>query len=191
MKKPIAAAAALAVLSTTPALAQEPERTRRFELSPFVGAYVATGDQRDLLDDALLVGVTGSYDVLPYLAVVGSFGWAPTQVKGLARAEDLDLFQYDLGVQGQYALSLGRGVELQPFVGAGVGARTYSFRDLDVDAETDLAGYLSAGAGLRFRAVDVSLTVRDYISSFDGIGAETESETRNDLGVFASIGVRL
>jgi hypothetical protein len=190
MKKLIAALAAVAALATSPTLAQEQERTRKLELAPLVGAYVATGDQRDLLDDALLVGVTASYDVLPYVAVVGSFGWAATQAKGLTRDQDLDLFQYDLGVQGQYDLALGNGLTLQPFVGAGVGARTYSFRDLDVDAETDFAGYVALGGALHYRAAEVSLTARDYLTPFDGIGPEADSSTRNDLGLFASIGAR-
>jgi hypothetical protein len=78
----------------------------------------------------VLAGLTASYDVLPYLAVVGSFGWAPTEVKNLSNSK-LDLYQYDLGVQGQYAFDAGYGLTLTPFAGLGAGGRTYSFRDLD------------------------------------------------------------
>jgi hypothetical protein len=185
MKKLIAAVAALAALSGS-ALAQEARAAQRFQLAPFVGAFIPTGDQRDLLDDALLVGLTATYDVHPHLAVVGAVGWAPTE----APADDVDLFQYDVGVQGQYAFAAGNGITLKPFAGLGVGGRTYSFRDLDVDSETDFAGYVALGGTVEYRSVAVSLTARDYLSAFDGIGPEGDSSTRNDLGLFASVGAR-
>jgi hypothetical protein len=93
-------------------------------------------------------------------------------------------------VQGQYPVALASGWTLKPFVGVGVGARTYDFRDLDVGTETDFAGYVAAGAGVEYRAVELRLTARDYLSAFDGIGAEVDSTARNDLGLFASVGAR-
>jgi hypothetical protein len=189
MKKLFAAVTAFAALAATPALAQQ-QAPRKLQVAPFVGAYVATGDQRDLLDDGLFGGLTASYDVHPYAAVIGSFGWAPTQAKGLARDEDLDIFQYDVGVQGQFPFDTGNGVTLKPFAGIGVGARTYSFRDLDVDTETDFAGIVALGGSVEYRAFAVSVTARDYLTSFDGIGPEGDASTRNDLGLFASVAMR-
>jgi hypothetical protein len=37
-----------------------------------------------------------------------------TQAKSFVRDETLDLFQYDLGVQGQYAFHLASGIALKP-----------------------------------------------------------------------------
>jgi hypothetical protein len=204
MKKLTIALAALAALATTPALAEgqpsaalattpaldEQQPSRDFQISPYVGAFIATGGQRDVLDDAVITGLTLSYDVHRYVAVVGSFGWAPSKSVALGVEDDLDLFQYDVGVQGQYAFSLGRKLTLKPFLGGGVGARTYSFRDLDVDSETDFAGYFSGGANLEYGKLALGVTVRDYITAFDGIGTEQDSSTRNDLNVFASFGLR-
>lgn len=190
MKNIITAAAALVALAATPALAEEQPVARKLELAPFVGAFIPTGDQRDVLDDAVLAGLTLSYEVHPYVAVVGSLGWAGSQGDGFASDEDLDVFQYDVGVQGQYRFELRNGVALKPFVGAGLGGRTYDFRDLAVDSETDFAGYFSAGAELEYRQLAFGLTVRDYISDYDGIGVEEESSTRNDVTVFASVGAR-
>ncbi len=187
MKKLSVVVAAVLALAATTARAEEP--ARRWSIAPLVGAYVPTGDQRDLLDDSLLTGLTLSYDVHPNVAVIGSFLWAPTQTADL-RGEDLDLFQYDLGVQGQYPVALAPGWTLKPFVGLGVGARTYDYRDLDVSAETDFAGYLSAGAGLEYQAVELRLTARDYLSAFDGVGTKVDSTARNDLALFASVGYR-
>jgi hypothetical protein len=189
MKKLIAAIAVLAALPTGHALAADPAERTPFQVAPYAGAFVATGDQRDVLDDAVLTGLTLSYDVTPYVAVVGSFGWSPTEVKDMANG-DVDLYQYDVGVQGQYAFDVGHGFTLTPFVGLGVGARTYNFRDLSVDAETDFAGYVSTGATVQYRMLAVSLTARDYVSHYDGLGLTSESTTRNDLGLFGSVGVR-
>jgi hypothetical protein len=191
MKKLVTAMAALAALAATPAVAEEREPARKFQISPYAGAFIPTGDQRDVLDDAFLAGLTLSYDVHPYVAVVGSFSWAGSQgQEAFSLNQDLDLFQYDLGVQGQYPLAIGYGLTLKPFVGAGLGARTYSFRDLEVDSETDLVGYFSAGANVEYRQLAFGLTLRDYISDYDGIGRNESSATRNDLGLFASVGAR-
>jgi outer membrane protein with beta-barrel domain len=185
MKKLSVVVAAVAALAATTARAEEP--VRRWSIAPLVGAYIATGDQRDVLDDSLLTGLTLSYEIHPNLAVVGAFSWAPTQD---LRENDLDLFQYDLGLQGQYPVALTRSLTLKPFVGVGLGARTYEYRDLAVDAETDFAGYVSAGAGLEYEALELRLTARDYLSAFDGIGVEGDSSARNDLSLFASVGLR-
>lgn len=187
MKRFIVIAAAVAGLTTT---ARAQEQTRPFDIEPFFGAYVPTGDQRDLLDDALTVGLTASYDVHPWVAIVGSFSWAPTTVKGLAVDDDLDLFQYDAGVEGHYPFALGGGWAVQPFLGLGAGARTYSFRDLDVDAETDLAGYVAVGVSAQRGPLTVRLSARDYVTSFDGLDGTGDDEARNDVSIFAGIGMR-
>jgi hypothetical protein len=190
MKKLTIALAALVAVATTPALAEEQQPARKFQVSPSVGAFIATGDQRDILDDAVLTGLTLSYDVHPNVAVVGSFAWALSKSVALGVEDDLDLFQYDVGVQGQYPFSLGQKLTLKPFLGAGVGARTYSFRDLDVDSETDFAGYFSGGANLEYGNLAFGVTVRDYVTAFDGIAVDADSATRNDLSVFGSVGLR-
>ncbi len=188
MNKLLVITAAVAGFASTVARAEE--APRRFDVAPFVGAYIPTGDQRDLLDDAVSVGLTASYDVLPYVAVLGSFSWAPTQVKGLARDNDLDLFQYDVGVEGHYPFAVTGGWTVQPFLGVGAGARTYSLRDLDVDAETDFAGYVAAGLGVQRGPFTLRVSARDYITAFDGLSGNEDATTRNDLGVFAGIGMR-
>jgi hypothetical protein len=75
-------------------------------------------------------------------------------------------------------------------VGAGVGGRTYRFRDLGVERETDLVGYLATGVTLECRRVVLGATARNYLSDFDGIGAERGSTRARDLAVFGSIGAR-
>jgi hypothetical protein len=181
---------AAAVAGLTSPVARAQEQTRPFDVEPFVGAYVPTGDQRDLLDDAVAVGLTASYDVHRHVAILGSFSWAPTKVKGLATDDDLDLFQYDVGVEGHYPFALGGGWAVRPFLGLGAGARTYSFRDLDVDAETDFAGYVSAGISAQRGPLSVRLIARDYVTAFDGLAGGGDDEARNDVSIFAGVGMR-
>lgn len=188
MKKLPVLIAALIAFGASSARAVEP--VRKLDVAPFVGAYVPTGSQRDTLKDAVLVGVTASYDVLPNLAVLGTFGWAPTSAKGLAQDDDVDLFQYDLGVQYQVPFALRAGWTVAPFAGVGAGARTYNFRHGDADAETDFAGYVSAGAAAQYRMLEARLTARDYLSAYDGLQGERDTSARNDLGLFASVGFR-
>jgi Outer membrane protein beta-barrel domain len=189
MKTMFALAALALVAFAGPARAQDGEVSGRLHLSPYVGAFVPTGSQRNQFKDAVLVGATASYDMLPYTSVVASFGWAPTEEKGLSRT--LDLYQYDLGLQGQYPFDVGHGLTLTPFLGGGIGGRTYEFRNVDIGSETDFAGYFSGGATLQYRQASLSMTARDYISHYNGIGLADVSTTRNDLSLFASIGVRL
>src|SRR5947208_1821879 len=72
------AAAALAGLLVVGGTAQAQGVTSGFELRPFVGAYIPTGDQRDLLKDAVLVGGQLTWHVIPPVAVTGTFGWSPS-----------------------------------------------------------------------------------------------------------------
>jgi hypothetical protein len=48
---------------------------------PIVGALVATGDERDLLKNAVVVGGQASYNLTSNFALLGSFAWSPSEVK--------------------------------------------------------------------------------------------------------------
>src|SRR5262245_39088506 len=48
--------------------APAPKTSAAFEIRPYVGAYLPTGDQRDLLKDAVLVGGQASYRLIPQLS---------------------------------------------------------------------------------------------------------------------------
>jgi hypothetical protein len=191
MKKLVTAVLALVSMVSTPAVAQDQEPAPKFHVSPYVGALIPTGGQRDVLDDAVLTGLTLSFDLHPYLATVGSFGWAASEGKQASTLDqDLDVFQYDVGLQGQYPFALGKGLTLKPFVGAGFGVRTYEFRDLDVNTESDFVHYFAAGADMEYRHLAVGLTVRDYLGVYDGLLVDEDSSTHNDLAIFASVGAR-
>lgn len=186
MKKLMIVAAAILGIAGN---AQAQDTTRKLEISPYAGAYLGLGDQRDTLEDAFLAGLRLKYDFHPYVALTGSFAWSPTEAKQFAN-EKLDVYQYDLGVQGQYPIALTADWTLKPFVGVGVGARTYDFRDLNADAETDFVWYSELGAGIERGPLAFAVTARDTMSAYDGLAGEQDSTTRIDLQLFGSVGLR-
>jgi hypothetical protein len=206
------AAVGLIVFTPPPTHAQvaAPEAARRdadsprFEVRPFVGAYLPTGDQRDLLSDVVVVGGQVGYAVTRNVSVLGSFGWAAPKdalgsVAGGAgrsgRGETVDLFQYDVGVEGRVPGLLGGMTwAVSPFAGVGAGGRTYRYRDLDgSDAQTNVAGYGALGLDVAPTAGRLGLRVeaRNYVSGFKGLRGEfADRRTRNDLTLTAGLAVR-
>lgn len=161
-----------------------------FEVRPFAGAFFATGDQRDLLDDAFLTGLQASVRIIPALAVTGTFGWSPNKDL-ITSSEKLDIFQYDVGVEARAASLAGNGrVDFSPFIGAGLGGRTYSYRDLDADSRTHFNGYGAVGGDLGFGRVGLRVEARDYISRFKPLIGEGDAEARNDIALAAGLYVR-
>jgi hypothetical protein len=163
-----------------------------FELRPYVGAYVPTGDQRDLLKDAVLVGAQASWRVIPQLALTGTFGWAPSKDRVTAGDQTLDLYQYDVGAEARAPSWYSAGSwDFTPFVGLGVGGRTYNYRDLDnVDAKTNVAGYGALGGEVGFGRLGLRLEGRDYISRFEPLTGNGDATTRNDVTLAAGLTVR-
>jgi hypothetical protein len=184
------------LIATASASAQDqvfstPGARGTFELRPYVGAYVPTGDQRDLLKDAVLVGAQTSWRILPQLAVTGTFGWSPSKDRVTAGDQTLDIYQYDVGAEGR-APSWFRGAswDFTPFVGLGIGGRTYNYRDLDVDSKTNVAGYGALGGELGFGRLGLRVEGRDYVSRFEPLTGTGDAKTRNDLTFAAGLTVR-
>lgn len=186
----IVAAATLATFAL-PAGAQTIDPPHAFELRPYAGAYIPTGDQRDLLKDAVLVGGQLSWTFIPQLAVTGTFGWSPSKDRLTGGEPKLDLFQYDLGAEARAPKWLGGAAwDFTPFVGLGLGGRTYDYRDLDVSSKTDFDGYGALGGQLGFGRLGLRLEARDYVSQFKPLTGTGDNATRNDVTVAAGLTVR-
>jgi len=156
---------------------------RGFEVRPYVGAYIPTGDQRDLLKDAVLVGGQASYRLNPQLAVTGTLGWSPSKDRITPGDQKLDLWQYDVGAELRAPSWVQSGaLDFTPFVGLGAGARTYNYRDLDVSAKTNFAGYGVLGGEVGFGRIGWRLEARDYVSQFKPFDGG-DSKTRNDVTI--------
>jgi len=161
----------------------------RFEVRPVVGAYLPTGKHRDMLDDAITVGVQGAYAITGYLSIVGTFSVTPSSDTRLTLDDDLDVFSYDLGAELQKSFTIsGSGTTVSPFIGVGAGGRTYDYRDLAMHAESDVAAYAALGAHLRLHSVGVRIEAREYASSFRGLTGEMSShETRTDIAILSAL----
>lgn len=152
-----------------------------------VGALVAPGPRRNLLDDAVLVGVTGGYEVTPFVAIVASIARASVATE---HGSERSLLQYDAGARVQYPMEVGAELAVVPFVSGGAGARTTDDSDLGGDVDTDLTGYVGLGVRLEYGFGNVSLSARDLVSSGRGAWFAHGSSARHDLALCASFGVR-
>jgi hypothetical protein len=195
MLKPVATIAlVLASLLTTAGLAHG-QSTRAvkpgFELLVPSGTVVPTGAQEDDVKRAHLTAVQFSYGLRPELVLTSTVGWARTTPLSRGPEAKLDLFTYDAGVE--YRLprrSADRRINVKPFTGAGIGARTHSYRHADVPTTHSLAMYASAGAELGLSRVRVRLEVRDYLTRATPLGAAGATR-RNDVAVLAGLRVAL
>jgi hypothetical protein len=184
------AAALLAAASV--AAAQEPNdapAAARFEIRPFVGAYVPTGDQRNVMEDAPMIGGQLAYQVAPTLHVLGSLGWVLGTDRYRVADRGVQIFQYDLGVEYGLVRPMKGGWDLKPFLGLGGGGRTYAYGDDALSTGTCIAGYGAAGAEYQWGVTALRFEARNYVHCFKSPIAGVGSKTRNDLGF--SLGVAL
>jgi hypothetical protein len=163
-----------------------------FQVRPLVGAFVATGDQRDVLKNAVLVGAQASYALNPNFALVGSFGWSPSEDKTSSSRPKVDLYQYDLGVEGRLSdLTSGSAVATRPYAILGGGARTYDLRNVaGASAQTNPLGYGAVGLDLNQAngPIGLRLEARDNVTGFKGLRGELQDrKTRNDLQFVAGL----
>ena len=188
------AAAVLALVGATTAGAQPlipAERRAAFELRPFAGAYLPTGDQRDALRDAFHLGVQASYPIIPQFAVVGTFAWSASKNRAAARDAAVDVLHYDAGVEGRAAgWRRGGTWDFTPFAGIGLGARTYNPRHGNTDSQTKFAGYGAIGGEFGIRRIGLRFEARDYLSQAGPVNGRDESGTRNDVTLAAGLTVR-
>lgn len=188
--------AALAVITVAtllvparPSGAQEaPSARHRWEVLASSGALVPTGAQRHALEVAPLSTAQLSYVVRSRFAVTTMLGWARSRDLAAAGDPRLSVFAYDLGVEARAPRErAGSAVTLTPFVGAGVGGRSYNHRDLDADATHRVAGYGALGVQLGVGRVHLRLEARDYVTRFGSLAGGGKVEARNDVMVLAGL----
>jgi hypothetical protein len=162
-----------------------------FELLVPSGTVVPTGAQEDDVKRGNLTAVQLSYGLRPDLVLTSTVGWARTTPLGLGPEAKLDLLTYDAGVE--YRLprrSADRRINFKPFTGVGIGARTHSYRHVDVATRHNLATYASVGGELGLSRVRVRLEVRDYLTWVTPFGTPGTTR-RNDVAVLAGLRLAL
>lgn len=169
-------------LAATPLTAQQSTTVGAFELRPLVGAFIPTGTMRNEFRDGALFGMQDGFEFASDIHfLLGGF-WSRndthTSVVGSRRAE---IWQFDAGIEANLIRSMGRDWLFRPFVGGGLGMRSYDYSAKD-GTNRCFAGYGSIGAeaqrfegAIRFEARD---NVTCYESPLTGV-----KRTRNDVGL--------
>jgi hypothetical protein len=174
---------ALAVIAATAVAASAQGPQVRPEIRPFVGMYIPTGVQRDLFDDAAMYGVQAAFELRPSFHVLGTFGWVPGQSKYQTASNDVQIFQYDVGIEWNMVRALGDAWLVKPFVGLGTGARTYVYDSDNLKNRTCSAGYGALGTEFELNRAAIRLEGRDNVFCFRSAVPGVKSKTRNDVGL--------
>lgn len=161
---------------------------KAWELRITGGGLVPTGTQRSTLQNAQATAVQMSWLARPTLAITGTIGWARSRDLTSVDTPKLDVFMTDLGFEVRPTVwHAGRTVTISPFAGLGAGVRSYNYRNLDVDATHNLAGYATAGGEIGIKRVGIRLEARDYLSSFKPLAGAGSADTRNDVSIMLSL----
>lgn len=152
------------------------------EIRPFVGAYMPTGSQRDLFKDAVVAGAQVALELNANTSLLGNFGWTPTKNRLTGLSDNTtNTYMYDLGVELAKASRLTEGWEFKPFVGAGLGGRTYDYMDASLGRQSFFDGYGALGTEFQMGRTALRAEMRDYVSSFTEPFGARNSSTRNDI----------
>ena len=186
----LAVAAALTAFAVR--LQAQATPTKPFSVRPLAGALLTTGDEHDLLKNAVIVGGQATYSFLPSVALVGSFGWSPSKDKTSPVEAKVDLYQYDLGLQVRASNLTGNSdISTRPYAAIGGGARSYDLRNVPgASTQTNPLGYGAVGldVGQTSGAIGVRLEVRDNVTWFKGLRGELQDrKARNDVQLAAGL----
>jgi hypothetical protein len=160
----------------------------RWELRLPSGALVSTGAQRGTIKDAELSAAQLSYAVRPRLAVTTTLGWARSRDIASEGDPKLDVFTYDVGAEARAPQWLdGERLTFSPFLGAGIGGRSYNYRGLDVDATHNVSAYGTVGGEAGLGRIRLRLEVRDYVAGFKPLDGSGLASTHNDVVVMFGV----
>lgn len=171
----------LALALTASAASTQAQEAWKLEIRPFVGTSIPTGGLRDVIGSETLYGMQGAAEVRPWLHVLGTLGWAPAETRYVADDRNLDVLQYDVGVEASGSQPFMRGWQFHPFWGLGAGARTYLYDSDALADRTCLSGYASTGIELQSGRTALRAEARDNVFCHRSPLAGGKSRTRNDL----------
>lgn len=176
-------ALALSVLATGARAQYDEDDSWKFEVRPFLGAWVPVGAQRDVFNTRGLIGVQLATEVRPTLHVVGAVGYTLSQARYAVRDRDVHVTQYDLGLELGRVRQLNLDWEFRPFLGLGAGARTYRYESDALQDGTCGAAYGALGTEFQLWRTAIRLEGRDNIYCYRAPFAGAKSRTRSDLAL--------
>ena len=183
--------AALAFALTMPAAVHAQESgasSRRGEFRVTGGAFVPAGTQGDYMKNAHYTAVQGAWLVRPAVAITATIGWARSRSLLIADTPKLDVLSADVGLEYRTPVIGAGTVSFSPFVGAGVGARSYDSRARNVSSARELAGYAAVGGELGVGRVGLRLEARGYAAGANALASGATSGRVHD--VVMMIGLR-
>jgi hypothetical protein len=178
-----------AVAVTTTATAQTPIEYPWGEFRPFVGVHLPASANTDVLKDAPTVGGAFAFELSKHAHAVASLLWTPERDRLPTTNTQLSIFQYDLGAEFNANRRLRAGWLLKPFVGAGYGARSYSYQDRGLQDAVFASGYTTAGSEWQTGPLALRIEGRAYLSGYRRPVAPTTWRTTVDfvLGIGAAL----
>ena len=182
---------AVGVLACASSLgAQTEARPITPEIRPLVGVYMPTGQMRDELKAATMLGVQGALELSRNWHVLGNVTWAHGHNKYALSTDRTDVWQYDVGAEGNLVRSMGGRWLLRPFLGLGAGGRTYDHHAGALESKTCTAAYGSLGSEVQWLRVALRLEGRGYLSCFES-PTTRKKDTRNDVGLSVGLAFHL
>lgn len=169
--------------------AQEHWREPAGEVRPFAGVFLPVGAQKTDFKSATMVGAQAAVEVNRHVHGLASVGW--TYGHNRLFVEDLTyIWQYDIGAELNALTEMGWGWYFRPFIGAGGGGRTYSYRGVSAKTTSCTAGYGSVGGEIQHNVVAFRAEARDYLSCFKSPTSGAK-HNRNDLGLTVGLAYHL
>jgi len=179
----------LCTIAAAPAIAQDGP----FQLRAGAGGFAPGSGLKGWVSGSSVIGLEASYEFSRYLGVTASTFLGDTQTRMYdGEFGDAHLWQYDAGLEGRVpALSAGiAGLRVGPFVGLGIGQRSYDMRSSFMTGST--SGLTTYGAlGLDFMPTRGHLgfrtELRDDRSSFVDVSHLIPRATYGDLTYFIGL----
>jgi len=180
----------VALLAGTAVASAQRPRVRP-EIRPYAGALIPTGDLRNFFHDAPMVGVQAAVELKPSLHLVGAFGWVAAQNRFPVAQDNVNVFKYDVGMELGLVRSLGGAWELRPFIGAGIGGRTYDYQAASLATKTCTSGYGAVGTEFQIARTALRLEARHNVFCYRSPITSGSSQTRSDIGLTFGVAYHL
>jgi len=150
---------------SVPAQRASPDTGRRIAAHTLLGVRIPTGRERDVSGPAFLIGGQVAVRMGRHAAAMMSVSAAQGDDRTHVGDNALTAVQYDVGVERHGCPFCVAVQAAKPFVGAGVGMRTYRHDRSSRPATTSATVYVAAGAELRKGRAGFRAELRDNLVS--------------------------
>jgi hypothetical protein len=182
MRRLLIGSIAVALAAAPRSQAQQSTTVGTFEIRPMVGAFVPTGSMRNDFRDGMLYGIQGGFEFRSDIHLLLGGFWSRNETHAaVLGSRHADIWQFDAGAEANLIKPMGRDWFFRPFVGAGLGVRTYDYSATD-GTNRCLAGYGSLGGEAQRFIGAIRFEARDYVTCFESPVTGVK-KTRNDVGL--------